>query len=62
MKAYSLDLRQRVVQADDRSEGSLEEVAALFGRGLTCVKKVLRQRRETGDLARARMAAANHRV
>lgn len=51
MKAYSLDLRQRVVEAVDRGEDSLEEVATLFGVGLTFVKKMLRQRRQTGDLS-----------
>jgi transposase len=50
MKAYSLDLRQRVVEAVDRGQDSLEDVAALFGVGLTFVKKMLRQRRENGDL------------
>lgn len=50
MKAYSLDLRHRVVEAVDRGEGTLEEVAVLFGVGLTFIKKMLHQRRETGNL------------
>jgi transposase len=51
MKAYSLDLRTRIVDAVDRHVGSQGEVAALFGVSRTWVKKLLRQRRETGSLA-----------
>ena len=51
MKAYSLDLRTRIVEAVDRQVGSQGEVAALFGVSRTLVKKLLRQRRETGSVA-----------
>lgn len=51
MKTYSLDLRTRVVEAVDRQVGSQGEVAALFGVSRTWVKKLLRQRRETGSVA-----------
>ena len=51
MKAYSLDLRTRIVEAVDRHVGSQGEVAALFGVSRTWVKKLLRQRRETGSVA-----------
>ena len=50
MRAYSLDLRQKVVAAVERGDSTIEEVAAAFGVGLTFVKKMLRQHRETGDL------------
>ena len=50
MKAYSLDLRQRVVQAYEQGEGSIAEIAALFGVCPAFVKKMLRQWRSTGDL------------
>ena len=50
MRAYSLDLRQKVVAAVERGDSTIEEVAAAFGVGQTFVKKILRQRRETGDL------------
>jgi transposase len=50
MRAYSLDLRQKVVAAVQRGDSTIEEVAATFGVGLTFVKKMLRQQRETGDL------------
>ena len=51
MRAYSLDLRQKVVAAVERGDSSIEEVASTFGVGLTFVKKMLRQHRETGDLS-----------
>src|SRR5215207_4343225 len=51
MRAYSLDLRQKVVAAVERGDSTIEEVASAFGVGPTFVKKMLRQHRETGDLA-----------
>lgn len=51
MKAYSLDLRTRIVEAVDRHVGSQGEVAGLFGVSRSLVKKLLRQRRETGSVA-----------
>jgi transposase len=51
MRAYSLDLRTRVVDAIDKKMGTHEEVARLFGVGCTFIKKLLRQRRERGTLA-----------
>src|ERR1700753_639931 len=51
MRAYSLDLRQKVVAAVERGDSTVEEVAATFGVGQTFVKKMLRQHRETGDLS-----------
>lgn len=51
MRAYSEDLRRRIVGAVDREVGSQGKVAALFGVSRTFVKKLLRQRRETGSLA-----------
>ena len=50
MRAYSLDLRQKVVAAAERGDSTIEEVASAFGIGPTFVKKMLRQHRETGDL------------
>lgn len=50
MRAYSLDLRQKVVAAVERGTSTIEEVAATFDVGQTFVKKMLRQHRETGDL------------
>ena len=51
MKAYSLDLRQKIVAACDRKQGSQRQVAQTFGVSLGLVEKLLRQRRRTGDLA-----------
>jgi len=51
MKAYSVDLRQRVVQAYEQGQGSIPEIATRFGVGTAFVKKMLRQWRATGDLA-----------
>ena len=51
MRAYSLDLRQKVVAAVARGDSTIEEVAAAFGVGPTFVKKMLRQHRESGDLS-----------
>jgi transposase len=51
MKAYSLDLRQRVVAAHEKGKGSIAEVAEQFNVGQTFVKKMLRQHRETGSVA-----------
>lgn len=51
MKAYSFDLRQRVVAAYEQGKGSLAQVAEQFNVGQTFVKKMLRQKRETGTVA-----------
>ena len=51
MKAYSLDLRQRVVRAYEQGRDSIAQLAARFGVGPTFVKKMLRQQRESGNLA-----------
>jgi transposase len=51
MRASSVDLRTRVVAAVDRQVGSQGAVAQLFGVSRTFVKKLLRQRRETGSVA-----------
>ncbi len=50
MRAYSLDLRQKVVAAVQRGDATIEEVASTFGVGQTFVKKMLRQHRERVDL------------
>jgi transposase len=51
MKAYSLDLRQRVVEAYEQGQGSIAEVAEQFSVSTYFVKKMLRQWRLTSDLA-----------
>lgn len=51
MRAYSLDLRQKVVQAYERGEGSIDKIATLFSVGPTFVKKMLRLHREGQSLS-----------
>ena len=51
MAAYSLDLRERIVEAVERQVGSKRESAQLFGVHESFLYKLLRQQRERGDLA-----------
>lgn len=50
MKSYSLDLRERIVGAYDRKEGSQPEIAVRFNVSLSFVEKLLRRRRRTGSI------------
>ena len=51
MRAYSLDLRQKVITAYQRGDGTIDEIASLFSVGPTFVKKMLRLHRQGGDLS-----------
>lgn len=51
MKAYSLDLRQKILRAYEQRLGSQRAIAALFGVSQSFVEKLLRRRRTTGDIA-----------
>jgi transposase len=51
MKAYSEDLRRRVVLAVESGSHSREEVARLFGVGMTFLKKMLKLHRAQESLA-----------
>jgi transposase len=51
MKAYSLDLRQKVLAAALRGDCTIREVAELFGVGISFVNKVLELHRSGQDLA-----------
>ena len=51
MKAYPIELRQRVLQAVDNGLGTREELARLFGVSTFWIRKLLRQRSQTGDIA-----------
>ena len=51
MATLSMDLRQRILAAYDRGEGTRDQVARRFGVSLGMVKKLLQQRRHTGDIA-----------
>jgi len=50
MRTLSLDLRERILVAYDREEGTRDQVARRFGVSLGMVKKLLQQRRHTGDI------------
>ena len=49
MKAYSQDLRQRVLRAIDSGESQIETAEA-FAVSVPTIKRYLRQRRETGHV------------
>jgi transposase len=50
MRPYSIDLRQKIVEAVDRGGSTLDEIAENFGVGMTFLKKLLRRRRETSSI------------
>jgi transposase len=70
MKAYSLDLRQRVLSAALRGDRTIPEVAELFGVSMTFVNKMLRLHRAGDELAprphggghTPRLGARHHRL
>jgi transposase len=49
MKAYSSDLRERVVRAVDQGKPR-SEIVSMLGVSLATIKRYLKQRRERGDL------------
>lgn len=51
MKAYSLDLRQKLVEAYSQGGISQRKLAQQFGVAASFVQKLLKQARETGSLA-----------
>ena len=51
MRAYSIDLRERVVAACDRGDATRAQVAARFSVSVPWIRKLLRQRRQTGSIA-----------
>lgn len=68
MRTLSLDLRERILSAYDRDEGTRAAIAHRFRVSLGMVKKLLQQRRHTGDIAprhhlagRKPMIVASHR-
>ncbi|NEQ70697.1 MAG: transposase [Symploca sp. SIO2D2] len=50
MKAYSLDLRQKVVEAYNNKEGSYRKLAKRFRVSLTFVKTLLKRYQQTGSI------------
>jgi len=51
MKTTSTDLRERIVAAYDRDDGTRQQIAERYDVSLGLVKKLLQQRQRTGDLA-----------
>jgi transposase len=50
MRTLSLDLRERILGSYDKEEGTREEVADRYRVSLGMVKKLLQQRRRTGEI------------
>lgn len=50
MKTLSIDLRERILAAYDHGDGTREEIADRFRVSLGMVKKLLSQRRHTGEI------------
>lgn len=51
MKAYPIELRQRVLQSVDNNVGTRDEIARMFNVSTFWIRKLLRQRHQTGDIA-----------
>ena len=51
MRAYSFDLRERVVAACDARDGTREQIAARFSVSVTWIHKLMRQPCQTGSIA-----------
>ena len=51
MGTLSTDLRERIVAAYDRGEGTRQDIARRYDVSLGMVKKLLQQRQRTGDIA-----------
>ena len=51
MKAYPIELRKRVLHAVDNGKGTRNQIAAMFSVSTFWIRKLLRQRREIGDIS-----------
>jgi transposase len=51
MKAYSLDFRQKILDVYQKENLSQRELAERFDVALSFIIKILKQKRETGDIA-----------
>src|SRR6266478_7449063 len=50
MRTLSLDLRERILASYDHGEGTRDKIAARYRVSLGMVKKLLQQRRRTGQI------------
>lgn len=63
MRTLSLDLRERILKAYDRGDGTRAQIATRYDVSLGMVKKLLQQRRRTGDIAaRHRFSGAKPKI
>ena len=51
MKAYSTDLRQKIIEAHQRGHGTQRAIAELFGVSVSFVEKLLQRYRTTGTFS-----------
>jgi transposase len=51
MKTYSMDFRERVVQACDAEDSTRAEIADQFGVSNSWIRRLLQRRREDGSIA-----------
>ena len=51
MKAYPIELRKRVLDVVDKGIGTQNEIAYMFQVSTFWIRKLLRQRRDDGDIA-----------
>lgn len=51
MRAYSMDLRERVVAACDAGDGTREQIAARFSVSVAWIRRLMQRRRQTGSIA-----------
>ncbi len=51
MKAYSTDLRQKIIEACQRGQATQRAIAELFGLSVSFLEKLLQRYRTTGTLA-----------
>lgn len=51
MKAYPIELRERVLQSVDNNVGTRDEIARMFNVSTFWIRKLLRQRSQIGDMA-----------
>lgn len=61
MEAFSMDLRERVIAAYDRGDGSTRELAEVFGVSRAWISKLLRLRRSGVRSRRSSTAAGRSR-
>jgi transposase len=51
MKTLSMDLRERILASYDNKEGTRQDIAERYRVSVGMVKKLLQQRRKTGDVS-----------